>query len=209
MKKAIFYCDIENTFTDSEDNITAEKRNSELATFADSLDKLCDQLEIEELLFSFISSNPIKDIVYRLKEFSPFVKNSKHLSFGTSFSDKQKIMGDDFDNVLDCKTTGKPFQIINNIKHIETDETYFLHDDDIKLIFFADDCAMQQMFLQQIIERKPNPEQVVGLVPGNEKTKELNDDSMCTSQRGILGTTNLVKSYIKKLKNKENIQDSQ
>lgn len=197
MGKSIFYCDIEKTFRVDRDNalLSRKERGLQLQDFVNSLDILCEAEGEEEFLFSFVSSNRIDDVINCIKEISPYINNSKHIKFSTSFAENKKIIGEDPSTIKDCRTT-KFSQIVNNLRHIQDDVYYEIENAKIDKIFFADDALINHMLVKNILPKYSKEIEIVELQIGNDIDNKSTNEFGVASY-GLNAVTESILKYAK------------
>lgn len=148
--KSVFYLDIRNTYTGS------ENRNEELIKFVNNLISLDDN---DELFVSFVSTDLMDVIKSCMDELTFYIQNTK-IKFGNQFSENERLSMDGNTSIVD---NGKTIQIYNDLINSNYSKAYY-----------ADDTKLNVKIASTVINKKiPN----INLITFNpsDGIKDLND----------------------------------
>lgn len=92
MNKALFFIDIEGTFTTNAEKITPEERKELIESLFTHLQKIAEAKELNELSFSFISSDKKEEVQSYIDEVNPYITSGKfpNIVWGTCFAEEDK-----------------------------------------------------------------------------------------------------------------------
>lgn len=128
----IFLCDINGTFTGKQ-----ETREEDLEVFSNLLNSLALKSDTKKIVFSFLSTNTIKEVLKSMKELFPYIDKS-FVQLGTQFGDNQM-----FENgqIMSCNET--KLSQIND----------YLNEKNVSTIYIADDTELQVRMECYIIKK--------------------------------------------------------
>lgn len=158
MKKiSIFFCDIRGTIHGNNQKNTL----NDYQLFSKQIDKLKEQEDNDEFLFSLISSDKMEFIQEQCQILAATL--GKNVRLGYQIFENGYIN----DSQIFSFPTGKPFQIITYLNELK--KRYIINK-----IYFADDCEFEHFLISNLL----NPEdqkKLVSIIPKNKLgLQELN-----------------------------------
>ena len=178
----IFFCDLRGTYDGD-----IENRAKAIDRFVNNLRNICRILNIEEMLFDFITTDNMQTLITYIKEFEPYVENTQIKLDNQFSSDKKYYQGAIVENEHDNK--------LAKIYHITKNKG-------VKRIFYADDTISQQKMIRGVLEKKEPNIEVISIIPNNRLEFE---NAYVSNKYGIDGLNEAVETYIDTLENRHTL----
>lgn len=175
-----FFCDIIGTFDGDYPN-----RSELLGKFVGILNNICLDLNIEQLTFSFISSNDMDEVLACVKELEPHLKNTR-IVLGSQFS----YMNEYKDGKIDILPYNSKIDQMR----------YVYNGKDVKRIFYTDDNVMDQNLSSLLLPKVYKDVELVHLIPNCRDSQIYGDFEYTTSTKGLTGLIEVLEHYYQKVK---------
>lgn len=185
----VFFCDIRGTF-----DSTTENRELKIKQFVNFLTKISQKLEIDDLIFRFITADDMDYLLGYVQELEPHTKNTP-IRLTSQFSEHQKYKNGE---IIDIPYTNKLDQI-----------RYISEGRNVDKIFYADDSIQNQIIISKVLSILCPDAEIISFIPGKESVKNLEklEKNFYTSpKKGIDGLIEIVSNYNELLTEKQLIK---
>lgn len=167
----IFFCDIRGTFDGSH-----EEREEQLKRFVANLQKLMQIDGLNQLVFSFVSTDEMDYVKTVIEELKPYLVGT-NIVLGPQMAYNEILIND----VVKPYFIGKTYQMMK-----------YIDGEDLKNIYFADDTLLHHNILKFIISKEHPNVKLKNFVLGNSIK---NENIFGISKRGIVGLNCLLEDY--------------